>query len=562
MAFSRIQGKKLFILHSFRSEGKVMQKKLYTFETLSDANEIVHSETKWKLFCDTLSQQFDIKIDKEKLKKSIQQKLASTSFDDTDFFNTAVNQVLGFLTNCTVPLAPKQKQMLFKAKKNLEKIKNIIDSKLIMLDDSVHQIFEYNKDVEEIVDRGLGCYESGKWDEAKAYFLKGLQLDPNHVELLNYAGSIELIHENYLFALNYFEEAFRIGKKRIDFLIENEPETYVKKIDLDKWAEGKVCDIIHECQRWGSDECITCEWYPKNTKTDLYGNTKTRPFFRSITNKAETLMKLKRYQEAIETLELCQEYQSLFGTYNMIGVCYLCLDDIQKADDWYKELLWNEAFYVKALIKFKRGQLEKAFNYLFQGVIKNPHIANVLIGQEKPQNIRYVGASMPPDIEASEFFYEEGHLFTKTPDFKILVRCIMEDNDVVELLDEIDKDCEKERNRTTHDTDKSSWNLRYGEIDETFLNLFVPKFIEKMNNKNLSYWKPKDKEVFEIQILKKNTQNWLVKLPDFENEFYFRPQSYQDCEEKVMIEVTKSWFYRKRLFVSGEIVRSKESAEN
>ena len=557
MAYSRIQGKKLIILHSRRSDGKIKQEKLFTFETFSDAAEIIDSESKWASFCDTLSQQFKIKIDKDKLKSGIKKKLASINIDDTDFFNTAVVQVLGFLQNCRLPLSPKQKQMLFKAKDNLEKIRDIMDSKLVMLDDSVNQMFEYNQDVEEIFHLGLGCYEVGKWDKARAYFLQGLKKDPEHVDLLVYAGLIELIHENHSLALNYFNDALRIGKKRADFLISNEPETYVKEIDLDKWAEGKSCDLIDECLSWNTDECFTCERHPKNEKSDLYMFRELRPFFRAFTNKANALMKLMRYEEAIDTLKLCQEYQSLLGTYNMVGVCYLSLDDVQKADEWYNEFLWDEAYYIKALIKFKRGQFEKAFRYLFQGVIKNPHIANIIIGKEKPEEVRYIGAGLPDNLEASEFYYEDGYLFSKTPDFKILVRCIMEDDDVIDLIDGIEKDYEKQKNIPEYQMDKSYWNLKFGEIEGSFINLFVPKFLERLNNKNLNYWKPKEGDILEIQILNKNSQNWLAKLPGFDNEFYFRPKSYFDCDEKIMIKVTKSWFYRKRLFISGEIVNSK-----
>jgi len=552
MAYSRIQGKKLIILHSRRSDRKIKQEKLYTFESLSDAADIVNSDTKWVLFCDTLSQQYKIKLDRDKLKKGIQKKLESIQFDETDIFNKSVNQVIYFLKNCEVPLSPKQKQMLFKGKKNLEKIRDIIDSKLALLDDSVSHMFEYKKDVEDIFNRGLDCYELGKWDEAKACFLEGLKQDPDHVDLLVHAGLIELIHENYLLALNYFDDASRIGKKRADFMISNDPETYVKEIDLDAWADGKVCELLDTCSHRDTEECITCEHYPRNAKTDLYLHLQFRPFFRALTNKAIALMKLKRFTEAIDTLKLCQEYQSLWGTYNMIGDCYLNLDDWQTADEWFNELLWNDAFYVKALIKFKLGQLENAFKYLFQGVIKNPHIAQVLIGKEKPEEIRYLGGGLRDELEASEFYHEKGYLFTKTPDFRILLRCILEDDDVMDLIDSIEKDYKKQKKNSNYRMDSSYWDLKFGTIEDPFLNLFVPKFIEKMNDKNLSYWKPKENDVLEIQILKKNNQNWLVKRPDSNNEFYFRPKSYFDCDDIIKIKVSKSWFYRKRLFVTGD----------
>jgi len=549
MAYSRIQGKKLIILHSKRIDGKVKQEKLFTFETFNDAAETVNADNKWALFCETLSQQYKIDINQDKLKKGIQKKLASIEYDDTDFFNASVTKVLGFLLNCKLPLSPKQKQMLSKGRKNLEQIRDIIDKKLILLDDLINSQFEAEPNVQKNLDRGLDQYEMGKWDEAKAYFLQGLKLDPEHVDLLVYAGIIELIYENYSLAYNYFDDASRIGKHKADLMIQCDPETYVKEIDLDQWADGKHCRYINECPNWDTEECLVCEDNPKNEKTDLYRYLEFRPFFRAIQNKAIVLMKLKRYKDAIETLELCQEYQSLFGTYNMIGICYLNLNDYQKADEWYNEFLWDEVYYVKALIKFKMGQTENALKYLFQGVIKNQHIAKILIGKEKPEDVRYLNGAFSEYNQASEFYHEGGYLFTKTPDFKILLRCIMEDKDVIELLEVIEKDSQQDNKKPTN---KSYWNLKYGHIEDSFLNLFVPSFVEKLNDKNLSYWQPKENETLEILILKKNNQNWLVKLPEFENEFYFRPKSYFDCDDRIKIKVTKSWFYRKRLFVAGE----------
>jgi len=552
MAYSRIQGKKLLILHSRRIDGKIKQEKLYTFESLKDASEMLDSESRWNLFCETLSQQFKIKIDSDKLKKGTRKKIEAINFDDTDYFSTSVQQVLNFLENCNLPISPKQKQMILKAKTNLIKLKDIIDIKLSLLDDPIDIFSRYETEVDKIFGLGLDCYESGNWDEAKAHFLQGLKKDPEHVDLLVYSGCIELIHENYSLALNYLNDAARIGKKKVDLKISSDPETYVKEADIEKWIEDKFCDQIDDCLNWDTEKCFECENYPLNSIEPLNQFFEFQPFFRSLTSKAATLKKLKRYDEAIDTLKLCQEYQSILGTSNMIGVCYLSIDDYKKADKYYIELLWNESFYIKALIKFKQNQIEEAFRYLFQGVLKNQHIAKILIGKEKPENIRYISVSLSDDLRASEFYHEEGYLFSKNPDFKILLRCILEDDDIIDLLDGLEKDYEKEKNNKLNEIDRVYWELKNGSIDDTFLDLFIPTFIERLNDKNLNYWKPKENEILEIQILKKNNQNWLVKLPDFENEFYFRPKTHIDCYDKITIKVTKSWFYRKRLFITGD----------
>ena len=63
----------------------------------------------------------------------------------------------------------------------------------------------------------------------------------------------------------------------------------------------------------------------------VIGLMKFRPFFRAMTNKAVTLMRMKRYQEAIETLLLCQSYDELWGVRNMIGECHFCLGGVAEA---------------------------------------------------------------------------------------------------------------------------------------------------------------------------------------------------------------------------------------
>ena len=95
-------------------------------------------------------------------------------------------------------------------------------------------------------------------------------------------------------------------------------------------------------------------------------------------------MKLKRYEAAIETLKLCQEYQALWGTSNMIGKCYLYLGNHEEADKWYGELLWSDAHYMKALIKYALKDKECALKHLLIGILWNPHIAEMLIAIDKP----------------------------------------------------------------------------------------------------------------------------------------------------------------------------------
>ena len=102
MPFARVQANKLLILHSKRIDGQVKQIKLHTFNTFSDAQDIVDSDSKWNLFCESLRIQFNVKINDTKLRENIRTKLKGLKFEETDSTNTAVLQVLNFLKNCRI----------------------------------------------------------------------------------------------------------------------------------------------------------------------------------------------------------------------------------------------------------------------------------------------------------------------------------------------------------------------------------------------------------------------------------------------------------------------------
>ncbi len=82
-------------------------------------------------------------------------------------------------------------------------------------------------------------------------------------------------------------------------------------------------------------------------------------------------------------------------------------------EKWYRELLWDDAYYIMALIKYLSGKSEDSFKYLLTAIIKNPYIAHMLIWIDKPEKTRYIGSVLPDRLKASEFIHEEGHLFKR-----------------------------------------------------------------------------------------------------------------------------------------------------
>ena len=104
--------------------------------------------------------------------------------------------------------------------------------------------------------------------------------------------------------------------------------------------------------------------------------------------------------------------------------------------------------------------------------------------------------------------------------------------------------------------DEKPWNLLYGSISDEFIDQYVSKFVGRLNDKNGDYWKPTIGEILKVQIIEKKQRNWLIQQKNYEKQFYFRPPGYADHYKDgdlIQILVSKSWHYRKRLFVSGEI---------
>lgn len=558
MPYPRIIGKKLVIFHSKRVSGRVKQMRLHSFDSFQEALDLVESDHQWELFCQTLTGQFGIKIDKTKLGKAIKERLDSVDVNRPDPVNDAVLKILSFLENCDPPLSPSQITTLGKIKENLLKLRDSIDDKFKLMEDPMTSYMMIGEtEADKCLEYGLDLYSEGRWDAAKSAFLKGLKAEPDHVDLNVHAGLIELIYNNYQLALNYFEKAFVQGKQSIDALIASQPDNYIKYVDREKRAENKLCEWADECPDLFSEKCKGCEKYPVNILPELYQYHRLRPFFRAMTNQAFTLMHLKRYEKAIDILMVCREYQPLWGTSNMIGICWLNIGKLEKADAWYTEFLWNDVYYIKALIKYLKGNNNKAIGYLLTGTIKNPHIAWMLTGIEQPESTRYLGHALPDRLKASEFFHEDGYLFKKHPGFKRLIQCILENTEVSDLIKDLETKKQRRENERNYKMDSFSWDLLYGNMKQTFINQYVASLLEQLEDKAGPYWMPDTGNMIQARILEIKQQNWRVELEDVDKDFYFRPKEHEGhhaCGQVISILVTKSWFYRKRLFVSGRIL--------
>ena len=572
MAFIRVQGNKIQILHSKRQGAKVTQVKLHVFEMVTDAVQTVENDKIWSAFCNSLEINNNIKssINRKKLKQDMEKAIKKVKpVANKDPLKESVEKIMLLLQGFNGPLSPSQRLSIHTSKDDLKNLYNIIDEKLDLLKEKELALTEntnYTKDYnsewnqspdEDFFIKGLEYHDIGEWEKAKKAYEKGLEINPEHVDLLVHAGLIEFVYEHYHLALSYFDKALKFGKQVIDKEIELNSDIYIKEEDFDKWVKNQEWKLTEECLNCYSKHCEECDNVPENQFTGLYSYHEFRPFFRAMTHKALVLMKLSQYEDAIEILLLQQTYQNTVGTNNMIGECYLYLNNLETADELYNEMLWPVAYYIKSLIKFALNQKQESLKYLLTGITQNRHIGNMLIGREKPEKIRYSGPALPDKLRASEFIHENGTLFNKYSGFKVMINSILDDAKINELLDEITKAYDRRRNEPGYNVDKYLRGLKNGNINNRFLSEHFQRIWDKINDKSNNFWMPEVNEVLVIKILKKNSKNWLVCNKERpENEFYFRPTFYDEepnDNDIVMICNKKSWYYKKRLYISGEV---------
>ncbi len=571
MAFVRIQGQKIVIMHSKREGKRVRQEKLHTFKNYAEAAEAIASDFRWNSLCDAIElAKKGNPLNRKALRKRIERALEDKGEWKRDPLKEEIETLTRHLKACSTSETTPA---------NLRNIENCVDELeelVIVIDLLLENIRKQNREKEEMememenraegittaesfFDSGLDEYSKGNWEKARLNFQRGLESDPEHVDLLVHSGLICLIDNDLELALAYFDRAGEIGVKQIERMIKEKPDEYVKMEDFDEWAEENPCRYKDECQEeWNSISCRSCENHPYYSFNSLYRHIEFRPFFRSQTNKAYVLMKMRRYEEVIETIHFVRKYDDLNGLNNMLGESHLCLGELEPADRWYIEMLWPEAFYIKGLIKLLKGDDVSAVSYVLRGIMRNSRMANMILGIEKPENIRYIGTVLDPRLEASEFFHEHEHIFSRHPSFRVILRAIMDDPKIQDLVQQISEAVWRRSNERRYEMDKGLFSLWIGNISEEFLEEHVPRIVERLRDKSGPYWSPEPGQTLEVLIIKKKTQNWLVSLADSpEKTFFIRPKfTGIDINEgeDIKIKAVKSWFYRKNLYVSAERV--------
>lgn len=561
MASLRVRGKKIQVIQSVRVGKQVTQKCLHVFDSFADARDLLASPEAWALFCSSLAMTLGGKsrINSDELGQQLAKILADTASDRPNPLEQAIDSLARVLSEFTPPLAPGHELTLRRMQDPLAALSAMIIEKLAQLKQKEEQQMHAMKSptrtadqhADDILESGLAFYERGQWDLAKREFLRGLGEYPRHVDLLVHVGLCELMENHEHLALSYLTRAVDLGKEEADAMIAAEPEHYLKEADRQALAarHRRKADTAEE--RADLDEAFD------DTHPWLRTFLEFRPFFRALTNKAVVLIRMKRYPEAIDTLHLCQSYQVLGGTSNMIGYCHLCLGNVEEAARWYREMLWPDARYVRALIEFMRGDVRAALGDLLVAVPWNQYMAQMLAGFEKREKTRYCGV-LPDRLEASEFMYQDSHLFDRNHGFLSLLRCVLDDPAIDELLAELAEaerrsEAERDYRRPQH-----VWQFVNGCPDEGFLSYHVPRLLARFLEPGGTYWLPREGEALSLTVVEQKSRNWLVRLAGSSGgSFYFRPKGLLSStmpETAVCARVTKAWRHAGRLFVSGVVL--------
>lgn len=526
MAFVRVQGKQIKIMHTRRVEGKVRQERLHIFSSPLDAVAAIGAEKRWKLLCDSIEANFGItltKVNRKGLKDKIQDVLKSFPTDSrADELFTKVQDLQQMLSAFSDPLTPQQANQLQNAKEALLLLMDTMDEKLELIasseEDDMFDMEEFESPVEAIFERGLDCYREGMWEDAMALYQRGLAMDPAHVDLHVHAGLINLHEEHYDLALAHFNQAIDYGKPLADTV----------KATLDK-------------------------------DDSLYHQLEVRPFFRALSNKAITLMRMKRWEHAIEVIQMQRSYQVLDGTGNMIGECYAAQGKFEEADSWFNEMMWADAYYTKAFLQFQVGNLEESISSLLRGVTQNWKIAEMIAGRRKPEKHRYahephgkMGAS------ASEYFHDSRHLFHKQNRFQALVKTILDDEQIVQTLEELDASRQKAKQDKTYLIPKKHFSLLHNGSTPQFAGKHGARIFAQYHDQQNPHWIPEENEIICAVVEEKMQQNWRMQLAgNTEKQFYFRPSGHGSDNitkgKQILICVSNGWFHQKRLHISGTV---------
>ncbi len=564
MAFARAQGSRIVILQSRRSGTAVRQEKLHEFRDFASAWESVESDRRWKLLCESIALALGSRrLDRDRLRASVLRALEGHPKGRTvPSLERLCTPLVQLLESIEGVAQPEHMHLLRESRGILQRLRVLLDARLALLEeqekpDMLHPTTPERSNAEDFFLAGLGHFERGGWREAAETFQEGLTLDPGHTDLLLYAGHCHSMEGNDELAVKYYARVSETVQSRMDRAIREEPEEFLTIGEIEKRARERGCQFPDEHLPESDGRCEECRASYLEECVTLYSRSEFRPFFHATAAEGHSLLKLRRLEEAIEVFKLSLSYDRQWGISNAVGECYLRIGQVQEAERWYREMLWPRAFYVRALILEQLGRRQEALGMLLEGTFRNVHMARMLLGREKRENVRWMGVALPPPLEASEFMYEEGGLFAGKSGFKALLRVICDDPEIAGLHVELEESIERRGRERGYDMPRRLWNLWQGSATE-FFEAHTGRLLSQINDPSHEAWCPGVQSVIQARIVEKKRVNWLMEAPGSDREFYFRPGGFDESlavGELIEIKVARAWFYRRSLFVAGECLR-------
>ncbi|MEA1991462.1 MAG: hypothetical protein U9N58_04595, partial [Thermodesulfobacteriota bacterium] len=96
--------------------------------------------------------------------------------------------------------------------------------------------------------------------------------------------------------------------------------------------------------------------------------------------------------------------------------------------------------------------------------------------------MRYIGSALPDRLEASEFIHEHGTIFKKYSGFRAMVRCVLDDVIISELLEDLRESKTRRKEERDYRMGSHHWKLLFGNMDKEFLSLHIPRLHTSLND--------------------------------------------------------------------------------
>lgn len=363
MAYVRNHGNQLAIVHGERGEdGKVQQRVLFTIYSKPEAQlALGRSEGAWRLDRLLETRYPRIRFDWNKIRSGIEERMASLpdsyAYKTGELMGRFRNDLCAFVRQLGVadPRSTHAAAELIRGHRcELEYLRDLIDFRLQVCEQKPNP---WNGDNEffwrhrvlssdyppDIIDLTSGLYARRELDRLEALARLFVDCYENYAEGHNYLGLVAQDRGDLEQAVEHFERGRTEGRKL----------------------------------------------FPKRIrKASYWRDLDTRPYMRSLQNLAIALMRLARYDEA---LEVCDHLDRKCGDGDaaLSFRAHIYLNQGRWADAYTAAdtvvRIWPHHAFVAAFAAFESGEPQEATSWFLHGVLTHPRTGRMLLGLRNPE---------------------------------------------------------------------------------------------------------------------------------------------------------------------------------